>query len=48
MDRPAHEGPDQMAAVDQVLEATVTPVKAGQLRSFAPFDVSGTVLALGS
>lgn len=47
IDRQAHEGPDQVAAVDQALEAMVSAVKAGQLGSFAPFDASGAVLALG-
>lgn len=47
MDRQAHEGPDQIAAVDQALEAMVVAVKAGQVGSFVPFDASGAVLALG-
>lgn len=47
MDRAADEGPDQVAAVDQTLEAMVSAVKAGQVDSFAPFDTSGAVLALG-
>lgn len=47
MERTADEGPDQIAAVDQTLEAMVSAVKAGQVGSFAPFDASGAVLALG-
>lgn len=47
MERTPDEGPDQIAAVDQTLEAMVSAVKAGQVGSFAPFDASGTVLALG-
>lgn len=47
MDRTAHKGPDQVAAVDQALEAMVAAVKAGQVGSFAPFEASGAVLALG-
>lgn len=47
MDRNENEGPDQIAAVDQTLEAMVSAVKAGQVGSFAPFDASGAVLALG-
>ena len=47
MDRAPSEGPDQIAAVDQTLEAMVSAVKAGQVGSFVPFDASGAVLALG-
>lgn len=47
MERTAEEGPDQIAAVDQTLEAMVSAVKAGQVGSFVPFDASGVVLALG-
>lgn len=47
MNRQAHEGPEEAAAVDQSLEAMVSAVKAGQVESFAPFDTSGAVLALG-
>lgn len=47
MDRQANEGPEQVAAVDQSLEAMVAAVKAGHVGSFAPFDASGAVLALG-
>ena len=47
MDRQPSEGPEQLAAVDQTLEAMVSAVKAGQVGSFAPFDASGAVLALG-
>ena len=47
MDRQAHESPEQIAAVDQTLEAMVSAVKAGQVGSFVPFDASGAVLALG-
>ena len=47
MERTPDEGPDQIAAVDQTLEAMVSAVKAGQVGSFAPFDASGTGLALG-
>ena len=47
MDRTENEGPEQVAAVDQSLEAMVAAVKAGQVGSFVPFDASGAVLALG-
>lgn len=47
MDRQANEGPEQVAAVDQSLEAMVAAVKAGHVGSFAPFDASCAVLALG-
>jgi len=47
MDRAPNEGPDQIAAVDQTLEAMVSAVKAGQVGSFVPFDPSGAVVALG-
>ena len=47
MARQADEDPQQIAAVDQTLEAMVSAVKAGQVDSFAPFDASGAVLALG-
>ena len=41
------KSPEQIAAVDQTLEAMVSVVKAGQVGSFVPFDTSGAVLALG-
>lgn len=47
MDRQEPEGADEVAAVDQTLEAMVSAVKAGQVESFVPFDASGAVLALG-
>ena len=47
MDRSLDESPEQIAAVDQTLEAMVSAVKAGQVGSFVPFDASGAVLALG-
>lgn len=47
MNREANEGPDQIAAVDQTLEAMVSAIKAGQVDSFVPFDASGAVVALG-
>lgn len=47
MDRVENEGPEQIAAVDQTLEAMVSAVKAGEVDSFVPFDRSGTVVALG-
>lgn len=47
MDRMPNEGADQIAAVDQTLEAMVSAVKAAQVGSFVPFDPSGAVVALG-
>ena len=47
MNREENEGPDQIAAVDQTLEAMVSAIKAGQVDSFVPFDPSGAVVALG-
>ena len=47
MAREAHESPEQIAVVDQTLEAMVSAVKAGQVDAFVPFDASGTVVALG-
>jgi len=47
MDRAPDEGPEQVTAVDQTLEAMVAAVKAGQVGSLVPFDASGAVLALG-
>lgn len=47
MARAASEGPEDIAEVDQTLEAMVAAVKAGEVGSFVPFDASGTVLALG-
>ena len=48
MNREENEGPDQIAAVDQTLEAMVSAIKAGQVDSFVPFDPSGTVVAMGA
>lgn len=48
MNRDENEGPDQIAAVDQTLEAMVSAIKAGQVDSFVPFDPSGAVVALGA
>ncbi len=48
MNREENEGPDQIAAVDQTLEAMVYAIKAGQVDSFVPFDSSGAVVALGA
>lgn len=48
MNREENEGPDQIAAVDQTLEAMVSAIKAGQVDSFVPFDSSGAVVALGA
>lgn len=47
MGRADAEGPEHVAQVDQTLEAMVAAVKAGEVGSFVPFDVSGVVLALG-
>lgn len=47
MARQEDEGPEQIAAVDQTLEAMVSAIKAGQVDAFAPFDASGAVVALG-
>ena len=48
MDRTADEEPQQIALVDQTLEAMVSAIKAGQVDSFVPFDPSGAVVALGA
>lgn len=47
MDRKKDEGPQQIAQVDQTLEAMVSAVKAAQVRNFIPFDPTGAVVALG-
>lgn len=47
MDRTKDEGPQQIAQVDQTLEAMVTAVKAAQVGNFVPFDPTGAVVALG-
>lgn len=46
MDRSGVEGPQELAEVDQALEAMLSAVKAGQVGSFVPFNSEGTVLAL--
>src|SRR5574343_1712498 len=38
MDRTADEEPQQIALVDQILEAMVSAVKAAQVGNFIPFD----------
>ena len=48
MNREDKEDPDQVAAVDQTLEAMVSAIKAGQVDAFVPFDSSGAVVALGA
>jgi hypothetical protein len=47
MDRTKDEGPQQIAQVDQTLEAMVSAVKAAQVGNFIPFDPTGAVVALG-
>ncbi len=47
MDRTEDEGPQQIARVDQTLEAMVSAVKAAQVGAFLPFDAAGAVVALG-
>lgn len=44
MDRVSDEGPEQIAVVDQTLEAMVSAIKADPVGSFVP---SGAVLAQG-
>ena len=48
MNREENEGADQIAAVDQTLEAMVSAIKAGQVDAFVPFDPSGAVVAMGA
>ena len=48
MDRTADEEPQQIALVDQTLEAMVSAVKAAQVGNFIPFDPTGAVVALGN
>lgn len=48
MDRSPDEGPQQIALVDQTLEAMVSAVKAAQVGNFIPFDPTGAVVALGN
>lgn len=48
IDRTKDEGPQQIALVDQTLEAMVSAVKAAQVGNFIPFDPTGAVVALGN
>lgn len=48
VDRAKDEGPQQIAQVDQTLEAMVSAVKAAQVGNFIPFDSTGAVVALGN